>query len=644
MKENYYEQQESLADSAEQAYSGQPENVGSVNDDCCDGLAYERSPCQPVFEGAEDAQYLAEQNYAEEAVDMGGVHEYRQAEYSELEYMPAEAEYQPDMAECGILEIMPDGMPHENGCCVQETASEEIEPTEHEFMVFAADGTLLSHTVGCPDFVGEPQVMTVEEAGQYVLREMPICQEQESGLAHESELASGSNGLVAPHSITLNVNVGGWNNIFANGWTSGTISVTSNTTWNLSRSHTWLTPSIGVGSWVGNRNFTVHVAQNTLTAARSGTITLRAGTITRTLTFHQLGAVTLTVDIGGWSNIPASGWTSGAIQVTSNTIWSLSRNVTWLTPSIALGSAFGGNRSFTVTVASNNVITARNGSITVSGGNLTRTINFHQFGFVPAATLTVSQSNWNNISANGGTTPQINVTSNTNWSLSRNVTWLTPSIALGSTFSGNRSFTVTVAQNTLTTARNGTITVSGGNITRTITFQQLGVINTLTVSHSGLTNISANGWRTSQISVTSNINWSLSRNVTWLTPSIALGTIFNGDRNFTVDVALNGLATARTGTVTVSGGGFNRVITFTQLGGVFHTVTFNANGGGPTPAARQVRNGHALGAPLVNPVRANHAFMGWFNVNAATGGTQFTAFGPNVTSNVTLWASATRRK
>ena len=63
-------------------------------------------------------------------------------------------------------------------------------------------------------------------------------------------------------------------------------------------------------------------------------------------------SVILNVNVGGRTNIPAAGWTSGNINVTSNTTRNLARSHTRLTTSIALGN-WHGNRSFRVIVAQN---------------------------------------------------------------------------------------------------------------------------------------------------------------------------------------------------------------------------------------------------------------------------------------------------
>jgi uncharacterized repeat protein (TIGR02543 family) len=68
-----------------------------------------------------------------------------------------------------------------------------------------------------------------------------------------------------------------------------------------------------------------------------------------------------------------------------------------------------------------------------------------------------------------------------------------------------------------------------------------------------------------------------------------------------------------------------------------YTVTFDATGGSPTPAARTVDANNPLGSLPTEPTRASYTFSGWFTGSGGTG-TQYTASYPTVTGNMTLYA------
>jgi len=384
-----------------------------------------------------------------------------------------------DAEDPSLLEVAPD----EDEYIEPEIIIAEVESTEQEFMVFAADGTLLQHNM--PEHTFERQPMLTTDDAVYGELASDV---QPPPTPYNDHMRGVTTMAIEPRNAMLNVNVGGWSNISAAGWTSGAINVTSNIVWTLSRSATWLTPSIELRTYQGSGGFTVAVAPNNTATSRTGMITLSGSGIVRHIQFTQLGAVNLTVSATGWTGIPASGWTSGVIHVTTNITWHLSRNVTWLTTSLAPGN-WSSSRSFTVTVAPNTIPASRVGTVSVSGNGATRNISFTQLGANPAATLTVTPTTgWSGLSAAGGTFGAINVTSNIVWTLSRSVTWLTPSIALGNWYRSG-GFNVAVARNTSTAARTGNITISGSGMTRNVSFQQLGAnttpIRTVTFSANG---------------------------------------------------------------------------------------------------------------------------------------------------------------
>jgi hypothetical protein len=84
-----------------------------------------------------------------------------------------------------------------------------------------------------------------------------------------------------------------------------------------------------------------------------------------------------------------------------------------------------------------------------------------------AASLTLSPTTLD-FTAAGGTKP-VTVTSNVSWTASKNASWITISSASGS---NNGSIDVTVAAGTSTSPQTGTVTVTGGGITRTVSVTQ----------------------------------------------------------------------------------------------------------------------------------------------------------------------------
>ena len=243
----------------------------------------------------------------------------------------------------------------------------------------------------------------------------------------------------------------------------------SNTNWTVSDDAEWLT--VNPVSDTGNGTLTATYQENTTTVQRIGTITVTGGGITRTVTVTQSSAAfTLTVSPSNQSVTNASG--STAFTVESNTSWTLSDDAYWLTVSPVSDT---GNGTLTATFTENTTTTQRIGTITVTGGGITRTVTVTQSA--TAFTLTVTPSNQSVTNASGST--EFTVESNTSWTLSDNAGWLTVSPISGT---GNGAITATYKENTTTAQRIGTITVTGGGITRTVTVTQSATAFTLTVT------------------------------------------------------------------------------------------------------------------------------------------------------------------
>jgi len=149
------------------------------------------------------------------------------------------------------------------------------------------------------------------------------------------------------------------------------------------------------------------------------------------------------------------------VNVTANVPWTATSNApSWLTVTPADGSKDG---TLNVTVAANAAGASRSGTITVTGGGITRTVAVRQ----AAATLVVTPPT-RSVSPSACSF-NTSITSNTEWTASSSEpSWLSVSPASGS---GNGVLNVAIDENTGTT-RTGMITVTTGGLTRTIAVTQ----------------------------------------------------------------------------------------------------------------------------------------------------------------------------
>ena len=261
----------------------------------------------------------------------------------------------------------------------------------------------------------------------------------------------------------------------ANGSGSTTFTVQSNTDWTVSDDADWLTVSPASGN--NNNTLTATYTENTTTSQRVGTITVAGGGITRTVTVTQSeGSAILTVTPSARSVANGSGSTTFTVQ--SNTDWTVNDDADWLTVSPASGN---NNNTLTATYTENTTTSQRVGTITVAGGGITRTVTVTQSE--GSAILTVTPSARSVANGSGSTT--FTVQSNTDWTVSDDADWLTVSPASGN---NNDTLIATYTENTTTSQRVGTITVTGGGITRKVTVTQSGSPITL-IHHYGFGDI-----------------------------------------------------------------------------------------------------------------------------------------------------------
>jgi hypothetical protein len=336
---------------------------------------------------------------------------------------------------------------------------------------------------------------------------------------------------------------------------SRNVTVTSNVSWTATSSDAWVTVSPVL--WANNGIMTITVDANTNSSARTATVTLTDGNVIRTVHVTQEGTssppTTLIVS-PATVNLPTGGGSQN-LTITSNTGWSAISSESWLTLSPASGTNNG-----TIAISAGAVPNdyRRTATITITAGNVMREIAVTQSADVPSTnTLTVSAATLD-FTASGETKP-VAVTSNVSWIAGRDATWIAVTPESGS---NNGSINVTAAANTTTSQRMGTVTVSGGGITQSVSITQAAYVppvNTLTVSAATLDFIASG--ETKPVIVTSNVSWTTDKDAEWITVNPESGS---NDGSISVTAAANTTTGQRTGTVTVSGGGITHIIAVTQ--------------------------------------------------------------------------------
>jgi hypothetical protein len=176
--------------------------------------------------------------------------------------------------------------------------------------------------------------------------------------------------------------------------------------------------------------------------------------------------------------------------------------------------------------------------------------------FTPGPACSYSASPTTDSAVAGGETGSTSVTApaGCSWTAASNAPWIT--VTAGSSGSGNGTVSYTVAANSSTASRTGTLTVAG----QTVTVTQASAACSYTVSPTSDT--AAAGGETGSTSVTAQAgcSWTATSNATWIT--ITSGSSGSGNGTVSYTVAANTAILSRTGTLTVAG----QTVTVTQQG------------------------------------------------------------------------------
>lgn len=255
--------------------------------------------------------------------------------------------------------------------------------------------------------------------------------------------------------------------------------VTSNISWTTLIDQSWITITPTSGS--GSNTVNVSYNANSVTSERTCNITVNgANGDKKNIEITQAGAPKMLSISKTSINLAETANNSATFDVTSNTSWSLSCDKTWIST-----TPTGGINNATVTVSSTEVNplgTTRSATITISADGLAdKTITVTQAA--GEATLSVS-SNSLNVSFVNNSTITFDITSNTDWAVESSQSWLSPSDVNGN---GNKTITLTAAENTQLAYRYCIVTVKGFGVSdKVINVTQIGRIYTDLVDKTGL--------------------------------------------------------------------------------------------------------------------------------------------------------------
>lgn len=348
---------------------------------------------------------------------------------------------------------------------------------------------------------------------------------------------------------------------------SGNLSVTAsngNCAWTASSNNLWITVTSG-GSATGSAQIGYSISANTVSTARTGTMTA-AG---QTFTVNQSG-VTCAYSMSETGHSFSAAVSTGTVDITvaaSDCQWTSTSNAQWIT--ITSGGSGTGNGAVGYSVTQNTGKSARNGTLTIAG----HTYTVSQAGVGCTYSISPADKTFNNAAGSGS----ISVTASANdcsWSVSVSDPWIT--ISSGDGGSGNGTVEYAIVVNTNSAPRQGTVTIAN----KTFSINQTGVDCAYSLSSPSqeFTDAGGNG----SVDVTASAGdcaWTATSNNPWI--SIVSGGSSTGSATVTYSVAENSGSDSRSGTLTIAGQAYG----VTQEGNPDvvaqqYTITINSTGTG----------------------------------------------------------------
>ena len=228
-----------------------------------------------------------------------------------------------------------------------------------------------------------------------------------------------------------------------------------------------------------------------------------------------------TYSIAPTSQALAAGGAAGSATVTAGTgcAWTAASNAGWI--SVTSGATGSGNGTVGYAAAANTTTSSRTGTLTIAGQTLTVT--------QAACSYTISPTTQSMTAAAGTANATVTTTSGCPWTATSNAAWL--SVTSGGSGSGNGTVNYSVAANTTTSSRTGTLTIAG----RTLTVTQAAC--SYTVAPTTQTLAAGGEAATATVSTTSACPWTATSNAAWL--SVTRGASGTGKASVAYSASAN---------------------------------------------------------------------------------------------------------
>lgn len=318
---------------------------------------------------------------------------------------------------------------------------------------------------------------------------------------------------------------------FANAGESLNVSVSSNSSWSVS-APAWLTLSASSGT--GNTTLKATAGQNTTSLDRTGVLTFKtpAGETVQEVTVTQacyvLDATPTSVSCEQTArNVP--------ITLTANSAWTASCPASWITLDKTSGT---GSATLNLSVQANTTDATRSTDVTIVSGPFTKTVHVSQAYSVVLSCTPTSLSY-----PVDGSTQELNISSNSSWTLSTSADWLTIGTPSGR---GNATVKLTATANANKSVRTANLLLKNvnGETVQTISVTQTALSLSATLGSNKFTYEGG----TTHLTITANVGWTIAAPA-WIHCSAERGT---GQAELSVSVEALSEHTGRTGSIVIT--------------------------------------------------------------------------------------------
>jgi hypothetical protein len=323
---------------------------------------------------------------------------------------------------------------------------------------------------------------------------------------------------------------------------TATIAVTTNPecAWTASADVAWIS-EVAPASGQGSARVQFRAGANPNATAREGGITVNDQ---RAIIRQAAAACEIRLAISNAQFDAAGGAATVTVDAPGGCPWTASSSASWiiLAPPVS-GSGAG---TVSATVAPNTGV-ARSGAIVVGNADL----SISQIAAPgppppPSCGVSLQPVSVSIPAAGGGSSVAVTVNAGCTWTAASQAPWITVTPPATGTGSGSKAFTV--AANTSTSARSGTITIGGATLTVNQAAAPCAPPSISPMSQS----LGGAGGAGTPVAVTAGTGcaWTSTSNATWLT--ITSGASGTGNGTVRFSVATN-TSTGRTGTLTIAG-------------------------------------------------------------------------------------------